>query len=775
MLDLAAIRNDLLRLRNRLRGLFVRYGAGKTAAVAAAAIAVLFALDRWLSLPASVRVVLTLLTIGVVARMLWRDLLAPLRRPIEVRDLALQVEKHHPDLDGRLISVLELDGDALDASRNVSVELVDELRQETERRLRSVRFDAILDPKPAWRMVAAAVVLVSVVVGYGLAHPQLASIFARRVFGGDARWPQRTQLRIAFPETATHFVVESEGDRPVRVKLARGASLPITVSVDGDDPEFVELVPTSGLGAVPLVRSGEREWTGRFRAVRDDFTFVARGGDDDGSDRAIDVAVYSAPTVSAVEATLDFPAYTGLARRIDPRGDLEAPIGTRVTLNVTTSEPVATALLVFENEKGQIALEPASTDAQPAPTNGRLTGSFVVTESTSYSLHLTGTNGFKNLEPATYAVVAIKDRAPVVRLLEPQLADLNVVQNGIVPFRVAADDDFGVAALTLVLTPHGATTPVEVDLAQDAQDPASRQRLLTFSLLDLNAMQFPSEGAARKVQVNDSFTYSVAAVDNKTEADGTGSGNRVDVKDRRIDVVSESELLRELTERQIRRKDEVKQLRALAAEKIERLRGVIDDFAASDAAAKPEATDLAALEVGQNQVTNRALRLCGEFADLFDSFAFNRLDGAAGAERLLQQLVAAKRASVVLDGVDVAVYRPIVDQWVSGAYGQLDDLGRLIEMLSAILDVGERLSPQAASSINVARLTTDDAVRPVELKKALAAEEAALARIDQLLEKMDEWEDYQEIVTLFRDLLDDQRDLNAKTRSVLKGDENDRK
>ncbi|MCC7171560.1 MAG: hypothetical protein IT459_14020, partial [Planctomycetes bacterium] len=199
MLDLATIRSDLARLRNRLKGLFVRYGAGKSVAVFALAIVVLFVLDRWLSLPASVRVVLASLTIGVVVRVLWRDLIAPLRRSIDAHDIAMQVEKRFPELDGRLVSVLELDGAALDPGRNVSVDLVDDLRRDTEQRLRSVRFDAILDPKPAWRMVGAAAALVAVVVGYGVTHPQLARIFAQRVVGGDARWPQRTVLRVSFP------------------------------------------------------------------------------------------------------------------------------------------------------------------------------------------------------------------------------------------------------------------------------------------------------------------------------------------------------------------------------------------------------------------------------------------------------------------------------------------------------------------------------------------------------------------------------------------------
>jgi hypothetical protein len=89
-------------------------------------------------------------------------------------------------------------------------------------------------------------------------------------------------------------------------------------------------------------------------------------------------------------------------------------------------------------------------------------------------------------------------------------------------------------------------------------------------------------------------------------------------------------------------------------------------------------------------------------------------------------------------------------------------------MLACILDVGEVLSPGAASAVGDARLLTEAAERPSALKTAAGRQEQALRRLDQLLEKMDEWEDFQEILTLFRDLLEDQRDLNARTREALR-------
>ena len=88
-------------------------------------------------------------------------------------------------------------------------------------------------------------------------------------------------------------------------------------------------------------------------------------------------------------------------------------------------------------------------------------------------------------------------------------------------------------------------------------------------------------------------------------------------------------------------------------------------------------------------------------------------------------------------------------------------------MLRCILDVSQSLSPDAAGAISEARLLLDVRERPAAIRRAIDLQERTLAQIDLLLEKMDEWEDFQEILTLFRDLLEDQRDLNARTKTTL--------
>ncbi len=770
------LRSELERLRGRLRGLYFAFGLVRLALAVTVALAITFALDRMLALPAPVRLVFVGLLAIVTAFAAWRFLWYPLSKRLTAEDVALAVEAKFPALDGRLISTLELEGEALDPKRNVSVELVEKMRAETGALLDSVRFDAIFDRRPLRREAAAAAIVVVCAFGYAAHRPDLTGIFARRLFGSAESWPQRTRLTLVFPETGEHFRVEKDGDRPTRVRMAKGASLPVTVRVTGEDPEFVELVvDDESRSAVALTPTGTHEWVGRFRAVHESFEFRPRGGDDDGGGRDGAVEVVDPPAVTSLAVTVTFPAYTGLEPRQVPSGDVEAVTGSRVDLDIGVAHEATAGKLVFEGGKVEVPL------VAPAAPGAGWHASFSVAESTSYAVHLVGSDGFSNLEPATHAVIAVKDRVPVARMLEPARADVDVTPDGLVAFRVLAEDDFGVTRLDLGMRAFDAAADgpgvLTIDLlggnaagATPASAPARfAERRLVYTLVDLAKQSFTHSDGVRVSQASDSYVYRVEVADNHADKDGVAAANVSVVADRRVDVVSLNEKMRLLSERQVRRKDDVTQLRQLQQEKRDRLAQILTDSQLGDATTDAPVEELAALEVGQNQVTTRAVRLAREFADLYEEFLLNRIDKSAAAERLIPLLVERKNASTATDGIDFAVYRPIVTSYQSGAFGRLDVLGRVIDMLACILDVGETLSKNAASGLGDARLITDAAKRTERLLQAQKEQDRALARLDELLARMDEWEDFQEIVTLFRDLLDDQRDLNARTRDSLKG------
>lgn len=760
MTHVQALRTDLEKLRGRLRLLWLASGLARFVGAAFLAAAVLFALDRWLVLPAGVRVCLLVVSLCAAAWWLSRTLLYPLRRPLGVKDVASAVERRFPEFDGRLLSTLELDGDVLRPERNVSVELVERLREETTGLRERVKIEQIFDYRHLRRFAAAAAVIVAVDAGFAATHPGLTGIFLQRLIGRDVRWPQATFLRIEFPEQGEHFTVEMEGDRPARVKIARGASLPVTVRAQGKAPEDVDIVAESDDGRAPLASLSPTvggEWVGRFRAVRDAFRFRASGGDDDGRDREVEVSVFTPPTIAAIRTRIEFPAYTGLFPREDARGDVEAPVGASVTVFVKSEAAVTKASAVFDSGLPAIPLQPAG---------GEWSARFRVEKSCSYLLELIGENGFRNLDNASYAVVAVKDRTPTLRVLEPPRADIDVTPNGLVALRVAADDDYGVAALGLEIRPFNGKQPLPFDLLAGiaGNDP---KRKLSFSLVDLGQQKIAFDEAARAPQAGDSLVYLVRASDNHADDQGQPASGVTASDERRIDVVTPNEKTRLLTERQLRIKEDVKQLRDLQQEKLDRMKELLAAFEQTEGDAAPGPEQLNSHEVGQNQVTTRAVKVCRDFAELFQDYCFNRLDPSAGAERVIPLLAERKRASVAVDSFDFGVWRPLVDQNAAGAFGQLDVLSRLLEMLHCVLDVGELHSVAAGKAISEARLALDAAARPAALQRAQTEQQAAIARLDQLLEKMDEWENYQEVVSLMRTLIEDQRELNDRTRKAL--------
>ena len=767
-MDPSTLRNELEALGARLRRLWVSYGVLRLLAFVCAVLAVLFLLDRNLSLPRAVRIVFLVGLIAAAAWLVVRGVLYPSRRKLDAEDVACAVEERFPEFDGRLLSTLELEGEALDDSRNVSVEMVERLRRETGDLRSGVRLDEIFEYRHYKRMAGVAAALLLLVGGYAFARPDLSRIFAERLFGGDIRWPQRTFLTVVFPEQAEHFQVDYDGDRPTLVRIARGASLPVTVRSSGERPEFVELRARSDRGRMPataMTGTGPSEWVGRFRAVRESFRFHPVGGDDDGHGRDVEVSVLTPPEVDGVTTRIEFPAYTGLRPREQERGDVEAPMGSRVEVRVAIDASVTAGELRFDGDQESIDLETAPADADGAR---RGTASFDVTESCSYSIHLVGDHGFKNLEPKSYAVIAVQDRPPTVRLLEPSRNDIDLTPEGVLAMRVAADDDYGLSALESTFRPFGIDESRDFDLlAMDATSGDGKRRLI-YAHIDLRETPFPHGDVRRPPQVGDSYVYRVRARDNHAGADGTAAPNETEVTERRIDIVSSNEKLRLLTERQIRMKEEVRTLRDLQQEKRDRLNDVLVEFEASEGEEAPEVDDLSALEIGQTQVTNKATRLGRGFADVFEEYLLNRIDTSAAAERLIPMLRERKRASSVIDDFDFGVYRPLVEAYQSGSFGDLDVVGRMITMLGMVLDVAQRVSPDAGRSISDARLMPDSVERPKAIKDAIARQDEVVRILDELLEKLDEWEDYQGLVSEFRDLLDAQRGIYSRTRKVLK-------
>jgi hypothetical protein len=135
-----------------------------------------------------------------------------------------------------------------------------------------------------------------------------------------------------------------------------------------------------------------------------------------------------------------------------------------------------------------------------------------------------------------------------------------------------------------------------------------------------------------------------------------------------------------------------------------------------------------------------------------------------------------QRATALLDGLD----QRLADQtergfptraWAdlhaahkAGELGQAQLAGDLLEMVGLALEVSEGHGAQAVSHLQGAR----DEPKPSQVlghvEAALLAQVEAQATLDRLLAKLGEWDNFQSVLTLTRDILNHQKSLKQRTQ-----------
>lgn len=157
------------------------------------------------------------------------------------------------------------------------------------------------------------------------------------------------------------------------------------------------------------------------------------------------VRALAAPRVQRIDLEYEYPEYSGLEpRREEDGGDVFAPAGTLVRLEIHTDKPIDAAQLTFGDEA--LPLETLAPD--------RLLGSFRVSEDTSYRIALRDLDGLSSPGETEYFVRTMDDRPPDVRIERPG-GDRTVTPLEEVVIAARADDDFGVDRLELVYSVRG--------------------------------------------------------------------------------------------------------------------------------------------------------------------------------------------------------------------------------------------------------------------------------------------------------------------------------
>ena len=399
--------------------------AGASAAAGGGAIVLAAVIVDRVWLPSDLPLIVLALTASLAATAYAAWVLWPLRRLPTVRQVARFVEEQVPELEDRLASAAEL-GDRPTASGVHGLMIADAARQ-----VQRIVLDRVVARARVRRAVgygAASGVALAVVFG-------LAAEPARRAAG--AAW------LYAFPSTIRIEVL------PGNARVIAGQPLRVRAHISG-------IADASGRTRVLLQVESSGEWRDiemqpvedgfqyDFASILESFRYRVVAARARSAEYAVDALVL--PHVNRIDVEYDYPAFTGLDRRVElDGGDIYAPAGTGVTLIVHADKPVA---------DGAMVLADGSRIAFTARDDVTLTGVFEVSADDTYRVALSDADGLSNPGEMQYFIRAIDDRPPDVRILRPA-GDRSVTPLEEVTIEARADDDYGLERFELVYAVRG--------------------------------------------------------------------------------------------------------------------------------------------------------------------------------------------------------------------------------------------------------------------------------------------------------------------------------
>lgn len=706
---LTQVQRRLGQIRTSLRTLYAADWLGRFLTFAAAFVTVTFFLDYFLILPAPIRLTFLAGGVGYALHLSRLRLVRPLAMPISDDDLALLVERDHPDLGYRLISSLQLQRSYGRNPDFNSPELVDALVIDTASRAESLDFSGILNRAPVLKSAALGLALAAILGAAAVAYPEEAGIYARRALGLNVRWPQKTFFHVSGADPAER-----------RIVIARGDDVPVLVHVTGEVPTRVYIdykfsrSGEKGRDRMPPLGNDRFQYV--FHQVLEEFTFTihAHNAETD----PYQVVILSPPAVGDPELYCRYPPYLRL--RDTPPGqperdpNMRVPVHTRVRVRAVTDQDVNDAELMLgaRNKARILPLEPRP-DAEGRPRV--IEADFEVDqENLEYSFRVRGRNGLWNRNPLRYTLKGLPDEKPVVQVVRPRVAVEEVTKECQKRILLRVSDDHGIALVKMRYRKVAEGPPKYLERAfgpEQLVPPQYGERNLTVTdVLDFRSLAVVEDEAVELL---------FSAEDYKDIGARNESDSRTAYTFR---IVPLSALEKKLEQEISRIKDELGRIRGhqIAIQgRTDWLRGKYQ----ATAQLKPdEATEIRGVSLEQNSVTDRLVRIYRE------------------VEYVRER------------GVENAIFDERSDKALERVLGLLDYL---------TTDRSQPPGPSysAAQALhNAWRIQRAD-LRDEQFLAARRLENEVIQTLDTIIQTLDLWSNYQEVIRMVRETYELQRDV----------------
>jgi predicted alpha/beta hydrolase family esterase len=309
------------------------------------------------------------------------------RREADFASLVATIEREYPELRHLLSAAAEQEpGES--GFGFLQLRVVDEVLAHPQRASWKRRLEQNLAAAKIGGLASLAVALAALLVlAYGSSR-------ARPVLGS----------MLAFGVTVT----------PGDTQVERGSSLVISARFGGEPPAEATLVLISASGKtqrMPLERHlADPVFGASLSEVAEDGHYrVEYSG---GKTPDYKITVFDYPSLVRADASLAFPAYTGLTNKTIPdTRRISAVEGTLLTYNLQLNKPVKRARLVSGDKSLDLALQSNALAVLP---------NYLLTNSARFTLALEDAEGRSNKFPADFVLQVLTNRRPEVKLDFPR-------------------------------------------------------------------------------------------------------------------------------------------------------------------------------------------------------------------------------------------------------------------------------------------------------------------------------------------------------------------
>lgn len=390
--------------------------------------------------------------------------------------LAHYVEEQLPDFEQRLLTSLEFDrSQSTAAQRGVSPVFVEQLWRDAAAHLETQQ-------REVQRVGSAREPLIFLFTGFAAATVLVLALVESSALRSAAQGLMTpfAEVAVVAADPAPAITLDV---MPGDVEMQRGDSLTVTVRVSNAQPPALTLqLQDDRLNwrDYPMTPEASDDSGASFSyylpALTRDTLYRVLLPSGEVDSREHQITLYDLPRVETIDVALDFPDYTGEEDTVEEdSGDIVAPRGTLVELDIAFNKPLAQARIVFESNSEDREMRYVDSDLEVEGRTGK--ARFTVQGDGVYRIVANDLDGFETAAPLDYYIRAIEDQPPVLTLRRPG-ADQDVFPLEEVVLEVDASDDYGLSEFTLNYAVVGAEdTAIDFLPAQSVRSAEGRALL----------------------------------------------------------------------------------------------------------------------------------------------------------------------------------------------------------------------------------------------------------------------------------------------------------